>query len=52
MDEYLVWLLILIEVGVVISNIMVLKYTGKNSGIQYTNIKTEDDSDQEPDKKD
>lgn len=29
MDDYLVWLLILLVLGVVISNIMVLKYTAK-----------------------
>ena len=29
MDQYMVWLLILLVVGVVISNLMVLKYTSK-----------------------
>ena len=29
MDQYTVWLLILLVVGVVVSNLMVLKYTSK-----------------------
>ena len=29
MDQHLVWLLILLVVGVVVSNLMVLKYTSK-----------------------
>ncbi|WP_278355983.1 DUF2897 family protein [Idiomarina abyssalis] len=52
MDEYLVWLLILLVLGVVISNIMVLKYTAKFKWPGTKSSKTEDDSDQEPGKKD
>jgi|GEM_PF-509076 hypothetical protein len=29
MDQHLVWLLILLVIGVVVSNLMVLKYTSK-----------------------
>ena len=29
MDQHLVWLLILLVVGVIVSNLMVLKYTSK-----------------------
>lgn len=44
MDDYLVWLLILLVVGVVISNIMVLKYTTKFKG-PSTKSSSKDDSD-------
>lgn len=51
MDEHLVWLLILLVLGVVISNIMVLKYTAKFKWPGTKSSKT-DDSDQDPDTKD
>ncbi|MDV6314953.1 DUF2897 family protein [Idiomarina sp. HP20-50] len=52
MDEYLVWLIILLVVGVVVSNIMVLKYTAKFKWPGAKSSKTEDDSDQDTDTKD
>ncbi len=53
MDEYLVWLVILLVLGVIISNIMVLKYTTKFKwpGKKTKSSKTEDDSEQDPDTK-
>jgi len=29
MDQYMVWLIILLVIGVIVSNLMVLKYTSK-----------------------
>lgn len=52
MDEYLVWLLILLVLGVIISNIMVLKYTAKFKWPGTKPSKTKDDSEQDPDTKD
>ena len=48
MDDYLVWLIILLVVGVVVSNLMVLKYTAKFKWPGTKSSNTEDDSDQDP----
>ncbi|MDV6327101.1 DUF2897 family protein [Idiomarina sp. Sol25] len=47
MDGYLVWLIILLVVGVIVSNLMVLKYTAKFKWPDTKSSKTEDDSDQD-----
>lgn len=52
MDDYLVWLIILLVLGVVISNIMVLKYTAKFKWPGTKSYKAEDDSDQDTKNKD
>lgn len=53
MDDYLVWLIILLVVGVVVSNLMVLKYTAKFKWPGTKSSKTEeDDSDQNTEHKD
>ena len=48
MDQHLVWLIILLVVGVIVSNLMVLKYTSKfkwptPKDDSYKNEKTPDD---------
>ncbi|MCK7458385.1 DUF2897 family protein [Idiomarina aminovorans] len=52
MNEYLVWLLIALVLGVVISNVMVLKYTAKLKWPDAESPKTKDDSDQNTETKD
>ena len=52
MDKHLVWLLIALVLGVIISNIMVLKYTAKFKWPGTKSSKTEDDSDQNTETKD
>lgn len=52
MDDYLVWLIILLVVGVVVSNLMVLKYTAKVKWPGTKSPETENDSDQDTKNKD
>ncbi len=49
MDQHLVWLLILLVVGVVVSNLMVLKYTSKFKW--PTNTDNDKDNENSTDKK-